>query len=110
MFERTFLELLTVETTESRRQPAEHPNHRKLRANIVGMDAETRLSSKGAAKLGLALQVAQRAARKQKGRVQGAVRVCCISEIADATGDLESAAVEINRGPHMLSPGGDPRG
>src|SRR5260370_27064187 len=109
-FEREFLDLFAIEAAEFRRQPAKRPNQCKLRDKEVNMAAKPRLLCKRQAKFGFALHVAQRVARDQKTRVQREVRLGHKREIADLVRDIESAARQVEAGPHVFDPGGDKGG
>jgi hypothetical protein len=109
-FEREFLDLFAIEAAEFRRQAAERPNQCKLRDKEVNMAARPRLLGKRQAKFGFALHVAQRVARDQKTGAQRGVRVVYKREIADLVRDIESAARQVDAGPHVFHPGCDKGG
>src|SRR6267143_1966375 len=98
------VELVTVERSESAREPPERSDQRELSGAHLDRQAEARLLCERKPALGFAFHVNQVIACEQHVRVEVDAAAGCIDHIADAVCDLEAATQKITAAPHRLHP------
>src|SRR5580700_2277146 len=110
VFRASFTDLSAVKAAELWRQPAQHPNQRELRCDVMNDKAESRPFGEFEAAFRFYLHFRQRLAGKEKIRVQVIARVSCVHKVSVPDRRLESAAQQVTASPNVCHPRYDENG
>src|SRR5271163_181700 len=107
VLESPLFKLLIVEGAKLRRHSPESPDQSELRGDEVNDQSEPRLLRKREARLGFALRLGERVARRQKVGIQMVAAEARVSEVAGLVRRLERAMDQAPASLDMLGPGQD---